>query len=73
MFDTTARAKLEILAGARQESSTQHGREALFGYGAALAPTVHLHDMTPPPASSVSTRALIFLPMEFSTRSLPFL
>jgi hypothetical protein len=47
MIDTTARAKLKILAGARQESTQQHG-EALFGCGTALA-TVPLHVMTPPP------------------------
>jgi hypothetical protein len=36
MIDTTARARLQILAGARQES-TQHG-EALFGYGPRWRP-----------------------------------
>ena len=66
MFDTTARAKLKILAGARQESS-QHG-EALFGYGAALA-TVPLHDMTPPRIFGFDAS----FDISFSTRSLPFL
>jgi hypothetical protein len=60
------RARLMILAGARQESS-QHG-EALFGYGAALA-TVPLHDMTPPRIFGFDAS----FDISFSTRSLPFL
>jgi hypothetical protein len=45
LIDTTARAKLKTLAGARQES-TQQG-EAQLGCGAALA-TVPLHECPPP-------------------------